>query len=189
MIGGTPHIPENENKEKENNQEENLKSEKKEEKLNNDNFEEKKEEKPKKKSNFSFIKKKGSPKSTTNLSDTSINNDINKNNKSTTNDEDLSKLMKATSTQNSNAFESLNKVSTIPNNSINKDISSNPKENNIPKPKIGFVFIKKWESNSSKNLKLEENISQPPKEKVNNKSKETEIEKPKKKNRKYIEFI
>ena len=80
--------------------------EKKEEENNQNKTEEKKEEKKKK--NFLFINKKN-PVNNGDNKDISHNNDLNQGYKSSTNDEDLDKLMKATS-QNSKAFEALNNM-------------------------------------------------------------------------------
>ena len=63
MIGGTPKVSGEENKESDNKIKENDNKEKNEEKTNNDK---KGEEKPKKKTNFSFIKKKTSKTQHTN---------------------------------------------------------------------------------------------------------------------------
>ena len=72
--------------------------------------------------------------------------------------------MKATSSQNTSTFEALNNMSML-SSSINQDISQNslnnpinankPKENNN-KPKGGFGFIKRGDSNP-KSSSLEEN--------------------------------
>ena len=163
MIGGTPQITGEENKQPENNTKENENSEKSDTKLENEK-EDKKEEKPKKKTTFSFIKKKGSNTPSNNNSDSTNNNEKNK---SPTNDEDLSKLMKATSSENSNTFEALNNMSMAPKNDINQEIPQNnsnniniPKDNNKPKGG-GFGFIKKGGNTPNpKSSNVNENIAQ-----------------------------
>ena len=141
MIGGNAQISGEDNKESDAPKKENENSaEKNEQNINNDKKEEeKKEEKSKKKTTFSFIKRKG-PNSNKNLSNISsnINNDNlninNKENKSSTNDEDLSKLMKATSSKNTTTFEELNNMSNITKNNLNQDeLNTNINNLNISK--------------------------------------------------------
>ena len=179
MIGGNAQISGEDNKESDAPKKENENSaEKNEQNINNDKKEEeKKEEKSKKKTTFSFIKRKG-PNSNKNLSNISsnINNDNlninNKENKSSTNDEDLSKLMKATSSKNTTTFEELNNMSNITKNNLNQDeLNTNINNLNISKDTNnnelkqkgggfgGFGFIKRGGINPSKSSNLDESSS------------------------------
>ena len=208
MIGGNAQISGEEKKDSENQPKEGENPVKNEDNTNNEKKEEEKkeeenkEEKPKKKTAFSFIKKKGktSNKDISNLSNS--NDNVNINNKSPTNDDDLSKLMKATSSsQNSNFFEELNKMSNLTANNINKNELNNNtnsninnlKDNNndIPKQKGGFGgfgFIKRGDKNPSKDeISLQSTITHPNPNEANNTTKI--IEKPKKKKSQFIRTI
>ena len=101
----------------------------------------KKEEKAKK--NFSFIKKKGSSSG----GDTkSSDKDPNQKNKSPTNNEDLDKLMKATSS-NSKTFELLNNIDK------NKEHQNEKNENILNKSNVGFNFVKKIPNQKNEEIK------------------------------------